>query len=75
VVSARAVAGNLSDKHRAEMILPGNIYELNVPYVEVAGGIENIFKIIRIDAMWRLNYLDHPNIAKFGIRGAFEFTF
>jgi hypothetical protein len=75
VVAARAVAGNLSNRHRSEFILPNNIYELNEPYTEIALGIENIFKIIRIDAMWRLNYLDHPNIAKFGIRGAFEFTF
>ncbi|MAC95276.1 MAG: hypothetical protein CMC96_07230 [Flavobacteriales bacterium] len=75
VVAARAVAGNLSNRHRSEFILPNNIFELNEPYTEIAMGIENIFKVIRIDAMWRLNYLDHPNIAKFGIRGAFEFSF
>ncbi|MEQ8909115.1 MAG: DUF5686 family protein [Vicingaceae bacterium] len=75
VVSGRAVAGDLANRHRTELILPNNIYTLNQPYMEVAAGIENIFKLIRIDAMWRLNYLDHPNIAKFGIRGAFEFTF
>ena len=75
VISYRTVAGDLSDKHRAELILPNNIYELREPYMEVAAGVENIFKLIRIDALWRLNYLDHPNIAKFGIRGAFEFTF
>lgn len=75
VVSARAVAGNLGNRHRSELILPNNIYTLDQPYTEVAAGIENIFKLIRIDALWRLNYLDHPNIAKFGIRGAFEFTF
>ena len=75
VFSYRAVAGDLANKHRGELILPNNIYRLNQPYMEVAAGIENIFKLVRIDAMWRLNYLDHPNIAKFGIRGAFEFTF
>jgi hypothetical protein len=75
VVSFRSVAGSLEDKHRREMILPANIFQLREPYMEVGAGIENIFKIIRIDALWRLNYLDHPNIAKFGIRGAFEFSF
>lgn len=75
VVAFRSVVGNLGNRHRKELVVPDNIYELNDPYMEVALGIENIFKILRIDAMWRLNYLDHPNIAKFGIRGAFEFTF
>jgi len=75
VISFRGVAGSLSNRHRKELVLPNNIYQLNHPYTEVALGIENIFKILRIDAMWRLNYLDHSDIAKFGIRGAFEFTF
>lgn len=75
VVSYRAVAGSLSDENRAEMVLPENIYELNQPYMEVAAGVENIFKIFRVDALWRLNYLDHPNIADWGIRAAFEIQF
>lgn len=75
VASVRSVVGSLNDKHFKEILFPGNIFELKDPYVEVAAGIENIFKIIRIDALWRLNYLDNPDIAKFGIRGAFEFTF
>ncbi len=75
VVSLRAVAGDLDNRHRGEMVLPVNVFKLDHPYTEVAVGIENIFKILRFDAMWRLNYLDHPDIAKFGIRGAFEITF
>ncbi len=75
VASLRAVAGNLSDKHRRELVFPENIFELHQPYAEVGLGVENIFKLIRIDGMWRLSYLDHPNIAKFGIRASFEFSF
>ncbi len=75
VASLRTVAGNLGDRHRRELVFPTNIYELNKPYAEVGLGIENIFKLIRIDGMWRLNYLDHPDIAKFGIRASFEFSF
>ena len=75
VVSYRAVAGSLKDANRAEMVLPSDFYELNQPYMEVAAGVENIFKIFRVDALWRLNYLDHPDIAKFGIRAAFEIQF
>jgi len=75
VISYRTVAGSLSDANRAEMVLPADFYELNQPYMEVAAGLENIFKIFRVDALWRLNYLDHPDIAKFGIRAAFEIQF
>lgn len=75
VVTYRGVVGNLSNRNRSELVFPVNIYELNKPYSEVALGIENIFKIIRIDALWRLSYLDHANIAKFGIRAAFAITF
>ncbi len=28
------------------------------PYIELGTGIENIFKVLRIDAVWRLNYLE-----------------
>lgn len=75
VASFRAVAGNLNDRHRRELIFPSNIFELHKPYAEGSIGVENIFKLIRIDAMWRLSYLDHPDIAKFGIRASFEFSF
>ena len=38
-------------------------------------GLENIFKILRIDYYRRLTYLNHPNIKKGGIRVALRFTF
>lgn len=75
VASFSAVSGNLSDKNKRELLLPSNSFELTAPYAEVGVGIENIFKLIRIDGMWRLNYLDNPNIAKFGIRASFELSF
>ncbi len=45
------------------------------PYVEAGIGIENIFKFIRVDAIWRLSYLNNPNISKFGIRMSMYFKF
>ena len=35
----------------------------------------NIFKIFRVDAIWRLTQLSNPDIAKFGIRGSLQITF
>ena len=31
------------------------------PYIEVGAGIENIFKVLRIDYVHRLTYRDNPN--------------
>ena len=45
------------------------------PYMETGIGIENIFKIIRIDALWRLSYLDNPEVQKFSFRAGLEFYF
>lgn len=43
------------------------------PYMEVGYGIENIFKIGRIDAFHRLTYLDRPNVSNFGVKLTFQF--
>ena len=46
-----------------------------IPYIETGLGIANIFHLIRIDAVWRLNYLNNPGISKFGIKGSLELKF
>ncbi|MDN3579578.1 DUF5686 and carboxypeptidase-like regulatory domain-containing protein [Mucilaginibacter flavus] len=43
----------------------------NTPYVEVGAGIGNIFKILRVDVIKRLNYLDHPGTSVYGIKLSF----
>jgi hypothetical protein len=45
------------------------------PYIEGSVGIENIFKFVRVDLVRRFNYLDHPDVAKWGIRTRVLFTF
>lgn len=45
------------------------------PYIEGGFGIANIFKLIRIDFIKRFTYLDHPDIAKYGIRFRAHFDF
>lgn len=45
------------------------------PYMEAGVGVENIFRLLRIDAIWRLNYLQNPNIPTFGILGSIQFKF
>ncbi|MCY0969710.1 DUF5686 family protein [Chryseobacterium sp. CY353] len=48
-------------------------------YYEYGFGIENIgfgnIRILRVDFNWRGNYLDRPDISKFGIKAGFQFNF
>ncbi|MFT6844107.1 MAG: hypothetical protein ACJAUV_000278 [Flavobacteriales bacterium] len=68
VTTGKAVIGSFNQSNTKELLLGENTYTLGKPYAEASVGIENIFKILRVDALWRLSYLDHDNIAKFGIR-------
>ncbi|MCW3089084.1 MAG: hypothetical protein JWP81_153 [Ferruginibacter sp.] len=53
-----------------------NTYGLNSkPYMEVSVGVANIFKLMRVDLVKRLSYLDHPDVAQLGIRTRFKFDF
>jgi len=45
------------------------------PYLEANVGIDNIFKVLRVDYVRRFSYLDHPDISKWGIRFRLRFTF
>lgn len=47
----------------------------NRPYIEAGVGIANIFKLIRLDFIKRFTYLEHPEIAEWGIRGRVKFDF
>ncbi|MBL7775548.1 MAG: hypothetical protein JNK89_06065, partial [Saprospiraceae bacterium] len=45
------------------------------PYMEASVGIGNIFKVLRVDYVRRLNYLDHPNAPSWGIRARVKVEF
>jgi hypothetical protein len=38
------------------------------PYVEMSVGIGNLFRLIRVDYVWRLTYTDLPGVTKWGVR-------
>ncbi|MDD4742685.1 MAG: DUF5686 family protein [Bacteroidales bacterium] len=75
VVFAKGLIGGLDEANREYSVFPQGMHTLDKPYFEAGAGIENIFKIIRVDAIWRLSYLDHPNISKFGVRFSLQFAF
>lgn len=46
------------------------------PYMEASVGLENIFRVLRVDYVYRINYRDVPyKIDKWGIRIALHITF
>jgi hypothetical protein len=49
--------------------------DTKTPYVEMRIGIHNIFKLIEVDYVRRLTYLDNPNTNKWGIRFMFRMSF
>lgn len=82
VVSFRGLYGNLTDKNNP-MINGDGLYAFpagsftmgNTPYMEVGVGIENIFKFLRLDYVWRLTYRDNPNIQTKGVRFVMKLSF
>lgn len=53
------------------------IYQLspNMPYMEWNVGIGNIFKLLRIDYVRRISYLDHPNVSPHRIQFSIVYDF
>jgi len=45
----------------------------DLPYVELGYGIENIFKIIRVDGVHRLTYRESPGAQKFSLKFSMQF--
>jgi hypothetical protein len=75
VTTGRMTYGAISDRHQNAMLLPTFTKKFgDTPYVELAVGIENIFKVGRIDLVWRVTHLT-PDISPLGIRARWAFNF
>jgi hypothetical protein len=79
VAHVRAVYGTLSEKNAQYSYFPDNLRSFaKRPYYEAGVGIENIFKVFRIDAVWRLSHLDdagNAHVSKFGLFASLFFSF
>lgn len=74
-VNARGVWGRISEKNWT--IIPDFDKNqnpvakfqrfTNQPYIELGYGIENIFRLVRVDFVHRMNYLDSPQARPFGV--------
>ncbi len=90
VIGFKMLYGHLTDKNNP-MKHPGDselflfpirdgrptsfVMDPKTPYMECSVGIHNIFKILHIDYVRRLNYLDHPDANKWGVRFMVMMTF
>ena len=83
VLTLRGLWGSLSDKNN-----PAKNYDLFLfptdalcqpmegkPYMEAGVGLDNIFTILRVDYVWRLNYRDHAGTDRRGVRIQLHFNF
>lgn len=87
VVTGKMLIGDVSKENRNQLLFPNTLSPLNRgPYYEVSAGIENIFKLFRIDALWRISYSDKEyeraytakggnHLPRFGIMWSMQVTF
>jgi hypothetical protein len=75
VVQFKGTMGHTTDNNQFYNLLPTGAYFISKPYMEAGVGIENIFRFLRVDAVWRLSYNDHPNIKPFGLMFSMNFDF
>jgi hypothetical protein len=75
VISCNILYGRLSEKNKSVMEFPEGLSALSTPYYEAGAGIENIFKLFRVHAMWRFSYLDLPRATPFSIRVTMQLSF
>jgi len=76
VAGGKFLIGSVNPQNETVLLFPSTLRSLNSgPYSEADLGIENIFKFIRIDALWRLSYLNDPGISRFAIMGTLQLIF
>lgn len=75
ITQQRILYGQLKAKHEQKVLIPKYVSQFgNTPYVECSVGIDNIFKVLRFDLVWRATHL-RPGISPLGIRGRLSINF
>jgi hypothetical protein len=75
VTTERIMLGSLSSKQNQALLIPSFVQPFNgVPYVEIGIGIENIFKVLRIDLLYRATH-QIPGTSPFGIKARYSLNF
>lgn len=87
IIGFKMLWGSLSDKNNPMleqnwksstlMAFPEGCYLMNPhkPYMEFRAGIHNIFNLLHVEYVRRLNYLELPTASKHGVRFTFHASF
>lgn len=84
VVGFKGLYGHLSDNnnpalHPELLKFPGDVNVTPMkdrPYMELSAGIDNIFKVLRVDYVWRLTYRHMPySVDRSGVRVSVHMRF
>lgn len=76
VVTAKALWGSVNDRNRNTLIFPSTLNALgSEPYVELSAGVENIFKVFRVDFLYRATYQNPKASNNIGVKAGFQLTF
>lgn len=83
VFACRGYLGTLSEKNTPS--ISNSLYRFpdlalatpmhETPYTELSVGLDNLFKCLRVDYVWRATYRNTPGVDRNGIRIAFHMTF
>jgi hypothetical protein len=67
--------GGLRDGHSHILDLPQTALSLDVPYIELGFGINNIFKVFSVESIWRVTRREEPDAINWGVRLLFDLDF
>jgi hypothetical protein len=87
VFSAKLIVGGVSNRNQPGKLENGFLFPKNEdgkqttfglngqPYFEAGMGIENIFKVLRVEVVKRFTHLNNPDVSEFGVRARVKMTF
>jgi hypothetical protein len=68
-ISFKALYGDFATSNQQLMTLPDGTHTAKrLPYMEVGFGVENIFKILQVQFIWRATYRNEVDAQKFGVK-------
>ena len=77
IIGINGIYGDFDESNIEELVLPDLTFTFDDgrPFAEAYLGVENIFRFFRVDAIWRLSYLENENAPKFGVLLGFDIQF
>ncbi len=67
IITGNIVLGNMHNNSLNKLPEGTTALSYKEPYAEVGIGLENIFKVIRVNAIWRLTHLKSQDMSNFGL--------